>query len=193
MQDATDAALEQARDAAASGDWADAYERLIAADATTPLTGPDLALLAGSGYAAGHLDVTIETWERVHRASVQAGDRMAAAGAAVRVAMHLLFDTALLAPVRGWLTRAERLLDGVQDDTPVDAWLAVVRNYERLLSGDFAGARQWARRAIEAGTGSRARCRGDWQDRRGTQSDPAGRRFARPRAAQRSRSSCCHR
>jgi tetratricopeptide (TPR) repeat protein len=34
----------------------------------------------------------------------------------------------------------------------VHAWLAVVRNYERLLSGDFASARQWARRAIEAGT-----------------------------------------
>ena len=152
MQEATDTTLAQARDAAASGDWPDAYERLIAADATTPLTGPDLALLAGVAYAAGHLDVTIDAWERVYRASVQAGDRLAAAGAAVRVSMHLLFDTALLAPVRAWLTRAERLLDGVQDDTPVHAWLAVVRNYERLLSGDFASARQWARRAIEAGT-----------------------------------------
>ena len=96
--------------------------------------------------------MTIEAWERLYRASVQAGDRLAAAGAAVRVAMHLLFDTALLAPVRGWLTRAERLLEGVRDDTPVHAWLAVVRNYERLLSGDFASARQWAQRAIETGT-----------------------------------------
>ena len=152
MQEFTDATLEQARDAAARGDWPDAYERLIAADATTPLTGSDLALLAGVAYAAGHLDVTIDAWERVYKAGVRAGDRMAAAGAAVRVAMHLLFDTALLAPVRGWLTRAERLLNGVQDDTPVHAWLAVVRNYERLLSGDFASARQWAQRAIEAGT-----------------------------------------
>ena len=67
--------------------------------------------------------------------------------------MHLLFDTALLAPVRAWLTRAERLLEGVPEDTPVHAWLAVVRNYERLLSGDFDSARQWAQRAIEAGTG----------------------------------------
>ena len=152
MQEATDATLEQARDAAASGDWPGAYELLIAADARAPLTGPDLALLGGVAYVAGHVHVTIEAWERVHRASVQAGDRLVAAGAAVRVAMHLLFDTALLAPVRGWLTRAERLLDGVQDDTPVHAWLAVVRNYERLLSGDFASARQWARRAIEVGT-----------------------------------------
>jgi tetratricopeptide (TPR) repeat protein len=154
MQDATEASpLERARDAATTGDWKDAYERLVEVDARTPLTGPDLALLAGVAYAAGHPDVTIEAWERVHRASVQTGDRLAAAGAAVRVAMHLLFDTALLAPVRGWLTRAERLLEDHQDDTPVHAWLAVARNYERLLSGDFASARQWARRAIEAGTG----------------------------------------
>ena len=37
-------------------------------------------------------------------------------------------------------------------ETPVHAWLAVVRNYERLLSGDFQSARQWARHAIEVGT-----------------------------------------
>jgi tetratricopeptide (TPR) repeat protein len=97
--------------------------------------------------------VTIEAWERVHRASVQAGDHLAAAGAAVRVAMHLLFDMALMAPVRAWLTRADRLLQDHQEDTAVHAWLAVVRNYERLLSGDFENARHWARRAIEAGTG----------------------------------------
>lgn len=145
-------ALERARGASAKGDWQQAYELLIEADATTPLTGADLPLLAGVAYAAGHLDVTIEAWERAHAASVQAGDHVAAAGAAVRVAMHLLFDTALLAPVRGWLTRAERLLDG-HAETPVHAWLGVVRSYERLLSGDFDSARHWARRAIDVGTG----------------------------------------
>ncbi len=144
--------LERARSASAAGDWQQAYALLIEADASARLTGPDLALLAGVAYAAGHLDVTIEAWERAHAASVQADDRIAAAGAAVRVAMHLLFDTALLAPVRGWLARAERLLDG-SAETPVHAWLAVVRSYERLLSGDFESARRWARGAIEVGAG----------------------------------------
>ena len=78
------------------------------------------------------------------------GDALAAAGASVRVAMHLMMDTALMAPVRGWLMRAERLLEGL-GDTPVHAWLAVVRNYERLLSGDFEGARHWAQRAVDVG------------------------------------------
>src|SRR5918997_2287221 len=99
MQDPTGATpLERARAASLSGQWQHAYELLIEADARAPLTGPDLPLLAGVAYATGHLDVTIQAWERAHTGSIQAGDCVAAAGAAVRVAMHLLFDTALLAP-----------------------------------------------------------------------------------------------
>ncbi len=142
--------LERARDAVARRDWDQAYDLLAKADAHSPLSAPDLALLADMAYAAGHLDVTIGTWERAYAESMRAGDRLGAAGAAVRVAMHLLLDTALMAPVRGWAARVEKLLEGF-DETPVHAWLAVVRNYERLLSGDFEEARRWARRAIETG------------------------------------------
>jgi hypothetical protein len=108
-------------------------------------------VLGEVAYAAGQLNVTIEAWERAHAACVQAGDQVAAADAAVRVAMHLLFDTALMAPVRGWLARAERLLEA-QGETPAHAWFAVVRTYERMLTGDVPGARPWARRAIEVGS-----------------------------------------
>ncbi len=143
--------VERARAAAQLGDWPLAHALLIEADASAPLTALDLPLLAGVAYAAGHLDVTIHAWERAHAACVRSGDHVAAAGAAVRVAMHLLFDTALLAPVRGWLSRVERLLEGHRD-TPVHAWLAAVRSYERLFSGDFEIAGHWARRAVEVGT-----------------------------------------
>ncbi len=95
--------------------------------------------------------MTIEAWERAYALSLDAGDNDAAAGAAVRVAMHLLFDTALMAPVRGWLARAERLLAG-QPETSASAWFAVVRTYERMLTGDMPGARPWAGRAIELGS-----------------------------------------
>jgi tetratricopeptide (TPR) repeat protein len=152
MDEVAVAALpDRARDAAARGDWQQAYALLTQADASSCLAGPDLALLAGTAYAAGDLDVTIHAWERLHADALRAGDRSTAAGAAVRVALHLLFDTALLAPIRGWTTRAERLLEG-QEDTPVHAWIGVVRSYERLLSGDFDSARHWARRAIDVGT-----------------------------------------
>jgi tetratricopeptide (TPR) repeat protein len=44
-----------------------------------------------------------------------------------------------------------RLLEG-RGETPAHAWFAVVRTYERMLTGDLPGARQWARRAIEMGS-----------------------------------------
>ena len=143
--------VERARSAAARGDWQQAFDLLMEADGDGLLAAADLAVLGEVAYAAGHLDVTIEAWERAHAACMRAGDDVAAAGAAVRVAMHLLFDTALMAPVRGWLARAEQLLEGL-DETPAHAWLAVVRTYERMLTGDLPSARQWARRAIEVGS-----------------------------------------
>jgi tetratricopeptide (TPR) repeat protein len=143
--------LELARAAVARGDWQQAHEHLTEADAGGSLSGPDLALFAEVAYAAGRLDLTIDAWERAHAQSMRAGDRVVAAGAAVRVALHLLIDTALMAPVRGWILRAERLLEG-HDTTPVHAWLAIVHSYERLLSGDVQAARQWARRAVDLGT-----------------------------------------
>jgi tetratricopeptide (TPR) repeat protein len=146
-----DAILTRGREAAAAGNWAQACELLIEADALNSLRGPDLALLAGVAYAAGKVDLTIESWERSYAQALQANDCVGAAGAAAKVALHLLFDTALMAPVRGWTKRAERLLEN-QEETPVHAWLALIRSYERLLSGEFPRAREWARRAIEVGT-----------------------------------------
>ena len=141
----------RARSAVAQGDWPQAFDLLVAADADGLLPASDVPLLGEVAYTAGHLDVTIEAWERAHAASMQADDHVAAAGAAVRVAMHLLFDTALMAPVRGWLARADRLLDG-PGRTPVHAWLGVVRAYERMLTGDLSAARHWARQAVEVGS-----------------------------------------
>src|SRR4051794_5786314 len=151
MSDGAEPGLaERARSTAARGEWQQSFDLLTEADAADLLASGDLPVLGEVAYAAGHLDVTIEAWERAHAACLQAGDTAAAAGAAVRVAMHLLFDTALMAPVRGWLARAEALLpEGGQ--TPAHAWVGVVRAYERMLTGDAPGARHWARQAIDVG------------------------------------------
>jgi tetratricopeptide (TPR) repeat protein len=143
--------VERARDAASHGDWDEAFDLFMKADAGGLVSAADLPVLAEVAYAAGHLDVTIEAWERAHALCVESGDEVAAGGAAVRVAMHLLIDTALMAPVRGWLARAERLLEG-HGETSAHAWFAVARTYERLLTGDLRGARDWAERAIEIGS-----------------------------------------
>ena len=86
--------LERAREAAASGDWGEGYALLTKADSDGLLGPGELPLLAEVAYAAGELDVTIDAWERTHTLYVEAGDPVAAAGAAVRLAMHLLLDTA---------------------------------------------------------------------------------------------------
>src|SRR5688500_5129317 len=98
MTDAVgEAVLQRARDAAAQGDQRAAFELFMQAD-TLGLAGPgDLAVLAEVAYAAGQLEVTIEAWERAYTLCLRAGDKDAAAGAAVRLAMHMLFDTALMA------------------------------------------------------------------------------------------------
>ncbi|HEX6236709.1 MAG TPA: hypothetical protein VFZ68_05925 [Acidimicrobiales bacterium] len=142
--------VEQARDDASRGEYQRAYDRLMEADAAEPLPFEGLALLAEMAYAVGHLEVTFEAWERAHAQAVTAGDDLAAAFAAARIGMHLMMDTGLLSPVRVWLKRAEHLL-GDAPDTPAHAWLALARSYERLLSGDFAAAGSWARRAVEVG------------------------------------------
>ncbi|MHB8512107.1 MAG: transcriptional regulator [Actinomycetota bacterium] len=143
-------ALEEAHAAAARADWPTAFDRFIEADAAGLVTTGDLPVLAGAAYATGHLDATVEAWERAHAGCLAAGDAVNASAAAVKVALHLLIDTGLMAPVRGWARRAERLLEG-SDESPVHAWLAVVRMYERLLSGDFKTARKNADLAIELG------------------------------------------
>ena len=143
--------VEQGRDAASAGDWSRAYDLLVRADEQANLTVDDLGLLAEAAYAAGHLEVTIEAWERAHAQAVRAGESLAAADAASRVALHLLMDTALMAPIRGWVKRAERMLEGY-DQTPVHAWLAVINSYERLMMGDVRAAGEWAGRAIATGS-----------------------------------------
>ena len=143
--------VERGREAASVGDWPRAYGLLVRADECTRLTVDDLGLLAEAAYATGHVVATIEAWERAHTEAVRAGDSLAAAGAAARVALHLLMDTALMAPIRGWVKRAERLLEGY-DETPTHAWVAVIRSYERLMTGDLRAAGEWAARAIAVGS-----------------------------------------
>ncbi len=144
-----DEALTQARAAVARGQVRTAYELLRGrADEFAP---DALALLAEVAYAAGDVATTFAAWERVYDEAVRAGDREVAAGAAVQVAMHLLMDTGLLAPVRIWARRAQQLRSE-SETTAVDAALAVVQGYERLLSGDVSAALVRARRAIEVGT-----------------------------------------
>lgn len=131
------------------GRWADA---LASIDADPDAAGsPELLeLRAQAAYGNGDLEASIGAWEAQHAVLRAAGDDPGAARAAAMVAMFLMIDTGLMAPVRGWLRRAEHLLEE-HGETPVHAVVAAVRTYERFMCGDMEAARRQSDLAISLG------------------------------------------
>jgi hypothetical protein len=137
--------------AVARGDWTAALDYLECTQSERERSNEELDLLAQAAYGAGKLELALTSLEKLHVRHAAAGRRLEAADAATRIAIYLMMDTGLMAPVRGWLNRAERLLEGAAEG-PVHAWLAMVHTYERVMSGDMDAARPWAERAIDIGT-----------------------------------------
>ncbi|MFC3391025.1 hypothetical protein [Aidingimonas halophila] len=109
-----------------------------------------MELRAQAAYGAGDLEGTLAAYGDLYHLHLADGRTHEAAFAAVMVGMYLMMDTGLMATVRAWLSRAERLVADAPD-SPVWAWLAAVRTYERLMCGDMPGTGQWARRAMDGG------------------------------------------
>lgn len=140
--------VEAARGAVEQGDWQGALELVSGPEADRDVAA--LEIRAQAAYGAGELEAAIGAWEAVHGLKDAAGDGPGAAWAAGMVAMYLLIDTGLMAPVRGWVARGERSLSE-REQVPAAALLAMVRTYERFMCGDAEGTRTWAGRSIRLG------------------------------------------
>ncbi len=140
--------LSAIRSALQDGDFARAHEMLseLSAPASTEL----LELRAQAAYGAGYLEETLTAYGQLYHLHLEDGRSHEAAFAAVMTGMYLMMDSGLMATVRAWLSRAERLVADVPE-SPVWAWLAAVRTYERLMCGEMNDTGRWARRAIEEG------------------------------------------
>ncbi|MGE0509670.1 MAG: hypothetical protein AB7Q42_12145 [Acidimicrobiia bacterium] len=92
----------------------------------------------------------MSAWESLYSLHLGVGNDIDAARAAAMIAMYLMMDTGLMAPVRGWLKRAERLLE-THGEVPARAVIAMVRTYERFMCGDMEAAREQSARAIDLG------------------------------------------
>ena len=150
--------LSNARRAVERGEWRTALDALDALDALVdeaPVDSDDhaaaLELRAQAAYGAGEFEAAVRAWEELHAFERARGEHVAAARAAAMAAMFLLIDSGLMAPVRGWLHRAERELEGF-DATPAHAVVAMTRTYERFMCGDMAAAKEQAELAIDLGT-----------------------------------------
>jgi hypothetical protein len=131
------------------GEWVQALE-LLAASGSAVDSAAGLELRAHAEYGNGGFEASVSAWEDLHTLLLAQHDVAGAARAAAMVAMFLMMDTGLMAPVRGWLRRAERLLEG-HGEVPAHALIAVVRGYERFMSGDMDAARNFSASAIELG------------------------------------------
>ncbi len=141
--------LAAARGAVGNGEWQSALDLLVEVGPAARCA-EGLELLAQAAYGTGELERCVSAWEDLHSLHVSSGDTAEAARVAAMLAMYLMMDTGLMAPVRGWLKRAERHLEGI-DEVPAHAVIAMVRTYERFMCGDMEAVRIESASAIERG------------------------------------------
>ncbi|WP_217914719.1 LuxR C-terminal-related transcriptional regulator [Miltoncostaea marina] len=130
--------------------WALAHELLGRADAVAPLGADDLERLAVAAYMLGRDDEQIDALARAHRAHLRGGRRAGAVRAAFWLAVHLTIRGEA-ARATGWLRRARRLMAQEAGDCPERGYLASADALRCMASGDWAGTRLAASRAVEAG------------------------------------------
>jgi tetratricopeptide (TPR) repeat protein len=140
--------LDEARAAVERGEWQQALDLLGSNESTRSAAGLELRALAA--YGIGDFEAAVSAWEDLYTLRISEDDNVDAARAAAMLAMFLLIDTGLMAPVRGWVRRAEGLLVGLPESPP-HALIAMVRTYERFMCGDMDAVREQAAKAVELG------------------------------------------
>jgi hypothetical protein len=95
-------ALELGRASFAGQAWADAFDRLSAADRETPLEPGDLERLAAAAFLVGREDESAEAWARAHHERLARGETGPAARCAFWLALGLLNRGELAAAAAGW-------------------------------------------------------------------------------------------
>jgi class 3 adenylate cyclase len=129
--------VEQGREAYRRHAWHEAFDSLREADAETPISTEDLALLAESAWFAGDPDAAIEARERAHAGYLAQGDKCRAAEMALQLALDH-FERLETAIGNGWSGRAKRLLEQTPDECAAHGWQAIALAYLALrMTGDW--------------------------------------------------------
>ena len=126
--------LVRAREAFDRRDWLAAYEGLSVAGSDA-LLATDFADLATAAFLVGRHNNCIQALQRAYQAHLDAGDQPGAVRSAFWLAMTL-GDRGERAVANGWISRAERLLQPVEQDTVEHGYLLFYRMLEHILSGD---------------------------------------------------------
>jgi DNA-binding CsgD family transcriptional regulator len=144
--------IERGREAYERRAWRAAHELLSEADRRQPLPAGDRELLATSAYMLGRDEEWMDYLEQAHRQHLDDDRVLPAAHCAIWIGMHLAYRGDV-GPASGWLGRAQRLLDGVDDDGE-RGYLMLPQVFRHNARGDHAAAADVAGEAASIGKGS---------------------------------------
>ncbi|MGH8950826.1 MAG: LuxR C-terminal-related transcriptional regulator [Acidimicrobiia bacterium] len=143
--------LEEGRDAYRRNEWSKAYAVLSALDEVGELGPADLELLSDVKFMLGDVVGMIETLERAHHGYVERGEVLPAGRTAGWLgANYGIAGKAALAS--GWLERAQRLFDQVEEDCVERGYLLLPSAIRKIGEGDLNSAVALAADAARIGT-----------------------------------------
>jgi DNA-binding CsgD family transcriptional regulator/tetratricopeptide (TPR) repeat protein len=130
--------------------WKDAYEAFSQASSEAPLDADDLQRLAWAALLSGHEQGSFDALEQLHQHCLDVGDPLRAARAAFWLGLRLVSrgDTSRAG---GWLSRAQRLVDGVPHDCAEQGYMKLPIVFRSSATGDHAAALAAAAEAAAIG------------------------------------------
>jgi DNA-binding CsgD family transcriptional regulator len=141
--------LEKGRQLYAQRAWLDAHDALSRADAHTPLAIDDLWRLAWAAALSAQEHAASGVLERIYHQVLESDPLMA-----VRAAFWLGFRLLHVGEAsrgRGWLSRAERLLERREEPCVELGYLELPKVRMAFAAGNYAEAFEAATRAVELG------------------------------------------
>jgi DNA-binding CsgD family transcriptional regulator len=142
-----DEPLERARSLCAEGAWRDAHAALAIADRSSPLAAGDLRLLAMAAYMLGRDEEYVATLSRAHQAQLDDGAIAPAVQTAFWLGMHLV-TTGDMARGSGWLGRAQRLVERLDEGCVERGYLLMPLAFQREAAGEPDAAAAIAGQAV---------------------------------------------
>ena len=150
MNRRTSTAVERGRAAFAARAWDDAYLGLSGAEREGGLDAESLGeLVLAAGLTGRHAEM-LRLLERLHNVCLEAGDSRSAARAAFWLCMRL-HGLGEAGQAGGWLARAQRILERVEEDCAEKGYLLLPSASRSLMSGDVATAVAMAETAAAIG------------------------------------------
>jgi DNA-binding NarL/FixJ family response regulator len=129
--------------------WAQAFDAFTLGEGETPLAPDDLERLAWSAGLCGQDQAFLGALERLHHASIEAGEPRRAARAAYWIGFYLSSSGGGLAA--GWLARAARLIENESEPCAERGYLLLATTQRHLAAAANSAAQQAANEAARIG------------------------------------------